>query len=277
LARIAILQMTSGIDPAANLDRLMSAIKAAADGGAAMLFTPEMSSLIDRDRARAARSIVDEAEDPTLRAVARAATEHRIWVALGSAAVAHESVSGKNANRSLLFDDQGQVCARYDKIHLFDVDLPTGESWRESSAYEAGQGLSVVETPVGRIGLSICYDIRFPSLYQRLSEGGAEIMTIPAAFTVPTGAAHWHVLLRSRAIENACWIVAAAQTGLHEDGRKTYGHSLVVNPWGEVTLDMGEGAGLAFAEIDLAQVSAARSRIPVIAHRRPLAEPVVLS
>jgi deaminated glutathione amidase len=277
LARIAILQMTSGIDPAANLDRLMSAIKAAADGGAAMLFTPEMSSLIDRDRARAARSIANEAEDPTLRAVARAATEHRIWVALGSAAVAHESASGKNANRSLLFDDKGQICARYDKIHLFDVDLPTGESWRESSAYEAGQGLSVVETPVGRIGLSICYDIRFPSLYQRLSEGGAEIMTIPAAFTVPTGAAHWHVLLRSRAIENACWIVAAAQTGLHEDGRKTYGHSLVVNPWGEVTLDMGEGAGLAFAEIDLAQVSAARSRIPVIAHRRPLAEPVVLS
>jgi deaminated glutathione amidase len=277
LARIAILQMTSGIDPAANLDRLMSAIKAAADGGAAMLFTPEMSSLIDRDRARAARSIANEAEDPTLRAVARAATEHRIWVALGSTAVAHESASGKNANRSLLYDDKGQVCARYDKIHLFDVDLPTGESWRESSAYEPGQGLSVVETPVGRIGLSICYDIRFPSLYQRLSEGGAEIMTIPAAFTVPTGAAHWHVLLRSRAIENACWIVAAAQTGLHEDGRKTYGHSLVVNPWGEVTLDMGEGAGLAFAEIDLAQVSAARSRIPVIAHRRPLAEPVVLS
>jgi deaminated glutathione amidase len=277
LARIAILQMTSGIDPAANLDRLMSAIKAAADGGAAMLFTPEMSSLIDRDRARAARSIVNEAEDPTLRALARAATEHRIWVALGSAAVVHESGSGKNANRSLLFDDQGQVCARYDKIHLFDVDLPTGESWRESSAYEAGQGLSVVETPVGRIGLSICYDIRFPSLYQRLSEGGAEIMTIPAAFTVPTGAAHWHVLLRSRAIENACWIVAAAQTGLHEDGRKTYGHSLVVNPWGEVILDMGEGVGLAFAEIDLAQVSAARSRIPVIAHRRPLTEPVVRS
>jgi deaminated glutathione amidase len=277
LARIAILQMTSGIDPAANLDRLMSAIKAAADGGAAMLFTPEMSSLIDRDRARAARSIVNEAEDPTLRALARAATEHRIWVALGSAAVVHESGSGKNANRSLLFDDQGQVCGRYDKIHLFDVDLPTGESWRESSAYEAGQGLSVVETPVGRMGLSICYDIRFPSLYQRLSEGGAEIMTIPAAFTVPTGAAHWHVLLRSRAIENACWIVAAAQTGLHEDGRKTYGHSLVVNPWGEVILDMGEGVGLAFAEIDLAQVSAARSRIPVIAHRRPLAEPVVRS
>ena len=169
-----------------------------------------------------------------------------------------------------MIDDQGAIKARYDKQHLFDVDLPTGESWRESSAYGAGQGSVIAKTPIGALGLSICYDIRFGALYQALSNAGAEILSIPAAFTVPTGEAHWHVLLRARAIENACWVVAAAQTGQHEDGRQTFGHSMVVDPWGEIVLDMGKHPGLGFADISLSRVQEVRGRIPVIAHRRPI-------
>ena len=268
--RIALLQMTSGIDPAANAATLVDAVGAAKAGGAGMLFTPEMSGLLDRNRARAAPLLRDEANDPVLTAVREAARAHGVWVALGSLALAGERSDGRLINRSLLIDAEGAIRARYDKLHLFDVDLPTGESWRESSAYAPGEGAVIASTPAGLLGLSVCYDLRFPALYAALSDAGAELLTIPAAFTVPTGKAHWHVLMRARAIENAAWVIAAAQIGSHEDGRATFGHSLVVDPWGEIVLDMGKEPGLAFAETDLARVVDARARIPVLAHRRPI-------
>jgi len=272
--KIALLQMTTGIDPAANAHALVAGIAEAAAGGAGMLFTPEMSGLLDRDRTRAAPSLHDEADDPVLAAVRAAAAEHGMWVHLGSLAV--KGADGRLANRGFVIDDKGAIRARYDKLHLFDVDLPTGESWRESAAYAPGQGAVLVETPAGVLGLSICYDLRFAALYGALSDAGATILAIPAAFTRPTGAAHWHVLMRARAIESAAWVVAAAQTGVHEDGRATFGHSLVVDPWGEVVLDMGDAAGLGFAEIDAARVADVRARIPVLAHRRAIPDVVRL-
>ncbi|PTQ63248.1 putative amidohydrolase [Sphingomonas sp. PP-CE-3G-477] len=271
MAKIGVLQMTSGIDPAVNAATLVEAIRDAGKADASVLFTPEMSGLIDRDRSRGASCIVAEDSDPVLAAVRAAAAEAGIWVHLGSLAV--RRLDGKFANRGFVIDAAGTIRARYDKIHLFDVDLPTGESWRESAAYAGGDAAIVVDTPAGRLGPSICYDVRFADLYRALSDAGATILSVPAAFTRPTGAAHWHVLLRARAIEAGAYVVAAAQTGIHADGRETYGHSLVVDPWGDVILDMGETAGLAFAEIDPARVEQVRSRIPVIAHRRSI--PVV--
>ena len=264
----AILQMTSGIDPAKNARTLTDAIEIAAGQGAAMLFTPEMSGLIDRERGRAAAAIVDEEADPVLRAVREAAAKAGLWVHLGSLAV--RCADGRFANRGFVIDADGAIRARYDKLHLFDVDLPTGESWRESAAYRAGDSARVIETPVGRLGLSICYDLRFPGLYGALTDSGAEVLVVPAAFTRPTGEAHWETLLRARAIENAAFVIAAAQTGLHDDGRATHGHSLAIDPWGTVLLDMGVATGLRFVEIDLKQVSGVRGKIPVIAHRRTI-------
>ncbi len=266
--KIALLQMTAGIDPAANAETLVKAVADTATAGAAMLFTPEMSGLIDRDRTRAASSIVAEADDPVLTAVRAAARDHGVWVHLGSLAVRRED--GRFANRGFVIDPAGAVRARYDKLHLFDVELPGGEVWRESAAYAPGDTASVVDTPAGRLGLSICYDLRFPDLYRALSDAGATILGVPAAFTRPTGAVHWHTLLRARAIEAGAWVVAAAQTGEHADGRTTYGHSLVIDPWGEVLLDMGEAAGLGFATLDPERLAAARSRVPVLTHRRPI-------
>ena len=268
MTRIGVLQMTSGIDPAVNAATLVDAIGEAGAAGAAMLFTPEMSGLIDRDRTRGAASIVTEDADPVLAAVRAAAANAGIWVHLGSLAVRRPD--GKFANRGFVIDPAGAIRARYDKLHLFDVDLPTGESWRESAAYVGGETAIVVDTPAGRLGASICYDLRFADLYRALSNAGATMLSVPAAFTRPTGAAHWHVLLRARAIEASAFVVAAAQTGVHQDGRETYGHSLVVDPWGEVILDMGEAAGLGFAEIDLERVEQVRARIPAIAHRREI-------
>lgn len=267
MTKIAIFQMTSGIDPKVNAKALEAAIREAAQKGAAMLFTPEMSGLLDSNRDRARRHMVPEENNPVLRLVQETAASAGIWVHLGSLALAG---SGKSLNRGFLIDDQGAIRARYDKLHLFDVDLPTGESWRESNAYSAGAGAVVASCPLGALGLSICYDVRFPALYQGLSSSGATVLSIPAAFTVPTGEAHWHVLLRARAIENACWVIATAQSGVHEDGRKTYGHSLVIDPWGQIVLDMGEGTGIGYADIDADTVSAVRARIPVIAHRRAI-------
>lgn len=268
MSRAAILQMTSGVDPAANARTLVSGIEEAKAGGAAMLFTPEMSGLLDSDRDRAAASLAHEDEDRVLAAVREAAAKAGIWVHLGSLAVLRED--GKLANRGYVIDDSGAIRARYDKMHLFDVDLPTGESWRESNSYTAGERPVTVTTPLGVLGPAICYDLRFPDLFRALSDAGATILAMPAAFTRPTGAAHWHILQRARAIEAASFVISAAQTGVHEDGRATYGHSLVVDPWGEVLLDMGEPAGLGFAEIDQGRVAAARSRVPVLRHRRAI-------
>ncbi|MBU3076358.1 nitrilase-related carbon-nitrogen hydrolase [Sphingomonas quercus] len=268
--RVALFQSTTGIDPAANAAALADAVAAAAAGGAAMLFTPEMGNLVDRDRARAAAHIHSEADDSVLAAVREAAAEAGIWVHLGSLALAGGE-GGRFANRGFVIGPDGTIRARYDKIHLFDVDLPTGESWRESAAYAPGAGAVVADTPLGPMGLSICYDMRFPDLYRTMSDAGAVAFAVPAAFTVPTGRAHWHVLLRARAIEAGVFVIAAAQTGHHEDGRDTYGHSLVIDPWGEVILDMGEAPGLGFAEVDPHAVAAVRARVPAIAHRRPIA------
>ena len=267
--RIALYQAQSGIDPLANAEQLVNAVHDAAAGGAAMLFTPEMSGMLDRDRERAWAKAKPEADDEVLAAVQSAAAESGIWVQLGSLALKGEG--GKLVNRGFVIDGAGEVRARYDKIHLFDVDLPTGESWRESAMYDPGREAVIVpDTPVGRLGMTICYDLRFPELFQRLSEAGADLIAVPAAFTVPTGRAHWQVLMRARAIEAELFVVAAAQAGRHEDGRDTYGHSLVVDPWGEVLLEMGEEPGLAFAEIDLARIAEVRARIPVHQHRRPI-------
>jgi deaminated glutathione amidase len=266
--RLAILQMNAGIDPAANACTIVAAIRDARAAGCAMLFTPEMSNLLDSDRARSEAQLQGEAEDRTLAAVREAAREAGLWVHLGSLALRGDD--GMRLNRGFVIDAAGAVRARYDKLHLFDVDLATGESWRESSVYARGQRAVVAETPAGRLGLSICYDMRFPDLYRALTGAGASVLAVPAAFTVPTGRAHWHVLLRARAIEAGVFVVAAAQTGRHEDGRETFGHSLVVDPWGEVVLDMGAEPGLGFAEIDLAQVDTIRSRVPAIRHRRDI-------
>lgn len=266
--RIGVLQMTSGIDPAVNARTVAEAVAASRAEGAAMVFTPEMSGVLDRDRGRAAAAIVAEDEDRVLAATREAAAKHGVWVHLGSLAVRRED--GRYANRGFVIDDSGAVRARYDKMHLFDVDLPTGESWRESASYAGGGAAVAVDTPVGRLGLAICYDLRFPALFAGLAEAGATVMSVPAAFTRPTGAAHWHVLLRARAIEAGVHVVAAAQAGLHEDGRATYGHSLLVDPWGEVLLDLGEAAGLGFAEIDAARTAEVRARVPALSHRRAI-------
>ncbi|WP_294301325.1 carbon-nitrogen hydrolase family protein [uncultured Sphingomonas sp.] len=266
--RAAVLQMTSGIDPRANAAILTDAVARAKGDGAAMLFTPEMSNILDRDRMRAAQSIVAEDEDLVLADVRNAAAKAGLWVHLGSLAV--RAGDGRYANRGFVIDAGGAIRARYDKLHLFDVDLPTGESWRESASYAPGDRAVVVDTPLGRLGLSICYDLRFPDLFRALSDAGATIFAVPAAFTVPTGAAHWHILMRARAIEAGGYVIAAAQAGTHSDGRVTYGHSLAVDPWGEVLCDLGPEPTLGFAEIDPARVADVRARIPALRHRRPI-------
>ena len=269
MTRIALLQMTAGINPQVNAATLTQAARDAVRGGAAMLFTPEMSAMLDRDRRRAARHVVPEDADPVLAAMREAAARHGLWIALGSLAVLRED--GRWANRSLLIDANGTVAARYDKIHMFDVQLASGESWRESSAYAPGEEVVAAETPLGRLGLTVCYDLRFPALFEELGRRRCDAIAIPAAFTVPTGKAHWHVLQRARAIEASAFVIAAAQAGTHGDGRTTYGHSLVVDPWGEVLLDMGgEKAGLGFAELDIARIADVRKQLPSLANKRPI-------
>ena len=273
--RIALFQSTTGIDPDSNAEALVAAIKEAAEGGAAMLFTPEMSGLLDRDGERARANLAHEGDDHVLARCRETARNNSIWLHLGSLAVLGEG--GKVANRAFVIAPDGEIRARYDKMHLFDVDLPTGESWRESATYAAGgEAVVVGGTPVGKLGLTICYDVRFPGLFARLAEAGADAIAVPAAFTVPTGEAHWHVLLRARAIEAGLFVIAAAQVGSHEDGRQTYGHSLVVDPWGEVLLDMGERVGVGFATIDPERIGNVRSRVPALDHRRPIPEAVIL-
>ena len=271
MARVALYQAQTGIDPAANRADLVAAARDAAAGGAAMLFTPEMSGLLDANRERARGHVVAEDDDPTLAAVREAAARDGLWIHLGSLAL--RAGDGRFANRGFVIDPAGEIRGRYDKIHLFDVDLPNGERWRESAAYRPGEAVTLVEgTPVGTLGLTICYDLRFPALFARLAEAGADTIAVPAAFTVPTGKAHWHILLRARAIEAGLFVIAAAQGGRHQDDRATYGHSLVIDPWGEPLLDMGPGdtPRLAFAEVDLARIAEVRARVPALEHRRPI-------
>lgn len=274
MTRIAIFQSCTGINPASNARALVSAIETAAQGRAEMLFTPEMSGLLDRDSARAAGNVRSQEDDEVLAACRDAARRCGIWLHLGSLAVIAED--GKLANRGFVIDQAGEIRATYDKIHLFDVDLPTGESWRESAVYRPGNQVVVVDgTPVGRLGLTICYDLRFPALFAALAEAGSQTIVVPAAFTVPTGQAHWRLLLRARAIEAGLFVIAAAQSGRHEDGRETYGHSLAVDPWGELLIDMDEGVAVQYAEIDLSRIDEVRGRLPALRHRKPIPTPVI--
>ncbi|TYC86711.1 carbon-nitrogen hydrolase family protein [Novosphingobium sp. BW1] len=279
MPRAALFQMTSGIDPAANAEAIVGAIADARGEGAAMLFTPEMCGLLDRDRKRGAAHVVAEEENLVLAAAREAAAREGIWVHLGSLAVRGEGGDGRFANRAFVIDDTGAVRARYDKIHMFDVDLASGESWRESNAYAPGREVVGVDTPLGKLGLAICYDIRFPALFEALGHARCDLIAIPAAFTVPTGRAHWHLLQCARAVEASAYVVSAAQVGEHADGRTTYGHSLVVDPWGEIRLDMGgadDGGrpGLGFAEIDPARIAEVRGQLPSLANRQALPSPL---
>lgn len=266
--KIALFQMTSGIDPRANALAITHAAKQAKGEGAAMLFTPEMCGLLDRDRKRATPNIVAEGDSPVLAAAQQAARENGIWIDLGSLAVLRKD--GKWANRGFVIDAGGAIAARYDKIHMFDVALASGETWRESAAYTPGDQVVSVQTPLGRMGMAICYDVRFPALFDVLGQMRCDAIRIPAAFTVPTGKAHWHLLQRARAVEASAWVIAAAQAGHHDDGRDTYGHSLVIDPWGDVVLDMGDTAGLGFAIVDPVRTGEVRSQLPSLANKREI-------
>ena len=278
--KVGLVQMRSGVDPQANLATALAAIEEAARAGAAYVLTPEMTNIMEIERDRLFATIADEELDPTLAAMRQAARKLSIYIHIGSLAV--KASPEKAANRSFLIDRGGDVVARYDKIHMFDVDLANGESYRESRNYRAGELAVVADLPWGRLGVTVCYDLRFPALYRALAEAGASFLSIPAAFTRQTGEAHWHVLLRARAIENGCFVFAAAQGGKHENGRETFGHSLVVDPWGKILAEGGTEPGVILADVDPAQVTAARSRIPSLLHGRrfeliePMAEPTHL-
>jgi len=263
----ACVQMRSGRDPLANRDVAVALVRQAADAGAHYVQTPEMTSLVERDKARLFANVTVPDEDQTLAALRDVARERGIVMQIGSLAVRN---GDKIANRAFLIDADGAITASYDKVHLYDVDLPNGERWRESSTYTGGACAVVADTPWAPIGIAICYDIRFPALFRPLAEAGASIITAPACFTQQTGEAHWHVLHRARAIETGSFMISAAQGGHHEDGRDTYGHSLIVDPWGRVLADAGGNApGVILAEIDLARVADARARIPALLHARP--------
>jgi len=278
--KVALIQMRSGLEPEANLTAVLAGIDEAKRGGADYVQTPEMTNVLENKRERLLTKIFSEEHDPTLATVREVARKLSIYIHLGSLAV--KASPEKAANRSFLIDRKGDIAARYDKIHMFDVDLANGESYRESNSYRPGELAVVADLPWGRLGLTVCYDLRFPALYRALAEAGASFLAIPSAFTKQTGEAHWHVLMRARAIENGCFVFAAAQGGRHEHGRDTFGHSLVVDPWGKIIAEGGTEPGVIVAEVDPAQVAAARGRIPSLHHGRrfelvePMAEPTYL-
>jgi predicted amidohydrolase len=278
--RVGLAQMRSGRSPQANNDAAAKLVGEARNGGAEYVLTPEMTNIIENDRERMFAAIVAEEQDTSLATFRELARSLGMFVHIGSLAI--KVSPDKAANRSFLIDRKGEIVARYDKIHMFDVDLANGERYRESRNYRPGELAVVAELPWGRIGLTVCYDLRFPALYRALAEAGASFLTIPSAFTRPTGEAHWHVLMRARAIETGCFVLAAAQGGRHESGRETFGHSLVVDPWGRVLAEGGTEPGVIFADIDPAEVTLARSRVPSLQHGRrfeilePMAEPAHL-
>jgi len=272
--------MRSGLSPQANLDAALRLIGEAKSAGADYVLTPEMTNILPAKREQLFAKIVAEEQDATLTTLREVARKLAIYIHIGSLAI--KASPEKAANRSFLIDRRGEVAARYDKIHMFDVDLAGGESYRESNTYRAGELAMVADLPWGRLGLTVCYDLRFPALYRALAEAGASFLTIPSAFTRQTGEAHWHALQRARAIENGCFVFAAAQGGKHENGRETYGHSLVVDPWGRILAEGGTEPGVVMAQVEPSEVVAARSRIPSLHHGRrfelvePMAEPTYL-
>ncbi|WP_299026529.1 carbon-nitrogen hydrolase family protein [uncultured Sulfitobacter sp.] len=275
--KIAILQLNVSDDPAANLAGTRAHLAEAAAQGAAFVLTPEVTNCISTNRDHQRSVLYHEKDDPTLAALRADAAALGVWLLIGSLGLKTEDADGRFANRSFLIDDTGGIVARYDKIHMFDVQVTRTETWKESAAYRPGSQAVLAQTPFAKIGMTICYDVRFPALYQALADAGAQIMTVPAAFSPVTGAAHWHTLLRARAIETGCFVIAPAQTGTHSSTahktRDTYGHSLVVAPWGEVIMDAGIDAGLYLCEIDLTQTDAARARVPSMTHKRPFDGP----
>jgi len=278
--KAAMIQMRSGLKPAANIDEAVRLIGEAKAAGADYVLTPEMTNILAARREQLFAAIVDEDADASLATLRELARQLGIYVHIGSLAI--KLSNDRAANRSFLVDPKGDIAARYDKIHMFDVDLAGGESYRESRNYRPGEQAVLTDLPWARLGLTVCYDLRFPALYRALAEAGATMLAIPSAFTKQTGEAHWHVLIRARAIENGSFVFAAAQGGKHESGRDTYGHSLIVDPWGRIIAEAGTEPGVVMAEIDLAEVANARARIPSLQHGRrfeivePMAEPAHL-
>jgi predicted amidohydrolase len=273
--RVALVQMRSGRTPTANLDAAAKLIGEAKAGGADYVQTPEMTNILEARRDALMAAVVPEHHDPSLAAFRDLARQHGLWLHIGSLAL---KISPDRAvNRGFLIDPQGEIAARYDKIHMFDVDLANGESYRESRSYVPGEHAVTADLPWGRLGLTICYDLRFPALYRALAEAGCIFLAIPSSFTKRTGEAHWHVLNRARAVENGCYVFAAAQGGSHENGRDTFGHSLIVDPWGRVLAEGDVDPTVVIAEIDPAAVAAARARIPSLQHGRrfEILEPLV--
>jgi predicted amidohydrolase len=276
----ACLQFTAGPDPEPNLRVVSDLVRRARDAGADLILTPVVANFIESGRRRREQAR-PEADDPFLAGLRELARETGAWLLAGSLVIdpsaEPNTAPGESrlANRSLLLDATGAVVARYDKIHMFDIDLPSGESYRESSAYRPGHGTVVADTPWGRLGMSVCYDLRFPHLYRALAQAGADFLAIPSVFTVPTGTAHWHVLLRARAIETGCFVFAPAQWGEHAGGRRSFGHTLIVDPWGEVLADAGEGVGVVTARIDPARVAEVRRMVPSLRHDRPFTPPAL--
>ena len=264
--RAACVQMTSGAEPAANLDQAEAMIRRAAEAGADLVLTPETTDMMAHNRREALATARPEADHPGVARLGALAAELGLWLSAGSLVV--RLAEERLANRSFLFAPDGRIAARYDKIHMFDVEIPDGQSYRESRTYRPGDEAVLADLPWGRLGLTICYDVRFPALYRALARAGADFLTVPSAFTRYTGHAHWHLLLRARAIETGCFVLAAAQCGDHAAGRQTYGHSLIVDPWGRVLADGGEAPGLAMAEVDPAAVAQARQRVPALSHGR---------
>jgi deaminated glutathione amidase len=262
----ALVQMRSGLLPPSNLDAAARLIVAARDRGADYVLTPEMTNILEVKRERLFAAIVPEESDASLAAFRELARKLGIFLHVGSLAI--KLSPEKAANRSFLIDRDGDIVARYDKIHMFDVDLAGGESYRESRNYRPGEIAVTADMPWGRLGLTVCYDLRFPALYRALAEAGSSFLAIPSAFTKQTGEAHWHVLNRARAIENGSFVFAAAQAGRHENGRETFGHSLIVDPWGRIIAEAGVEPGIVLATIDPAQVSAARAKVPSLLHGR---------
>jgi predicted amidohydrolase len=265
--RVGLVQMCTGRSVEKNLQDASALVRDAARQGATYIQTPEITTLMEMDRERLFATIRPQAADPSIPRFADLARELGIWLHIGSMPILLGG--GKVANRSLLLSPQGAIAASFDKIHMFDVELPGGESYRESRNYQPGNTGVVADLPWGRLGLTVCYDLRFPHLYRALAKAGADVLAIPSAFTRKTGEAHWHVLLRARAIENGCFVLAAAQAGRHESGRETYGHSLIVNPWGEIVAEAGVDPGVIVADIAPGEVAAARQRIPSLQHDRP--------
>ncbi|MGD9481332.1 carbon-nitrogen hydrolase family protein [Shinella sp. G-2] len=264
---VAAIQMCSGTDPVRNVETMRRLVREAAEKGATYIQTPEMTGALQRDRAGLRSILRQEADDLVVSASAELAAELGVHLHVGSTAIA--LADGKVANRGFLFGPDGARICRYDKIHMFDVDLDNGESWRESAVYSPGAVARVVDLPFARLGFAICYDVRFPELFKAEAQAGAEILSVPAAFTRQTGEAHWEILLRARAIENGVYVIAAAQAGVHEDGRETFGHSMIVDPWGRVLAAAGgTGETIVMAEIDIAAVKAARDKIPNLRNGR---------